>query len=135
VLLLARYFLRGFATARGVPVPSLGHAAEALLRRHAWPGNVRELESEMRRLVVFASGREVDACDLSPEIVGAETTGGGLRATLRRHEAEYVLRALERNGGVQARAAAELGITRQALCAKIRRLGPALRAACAAEGA
>jgi DNA-binding NtrC family response regulator len=135
VLLLARHFLGGFAGARGVLAPSLGHVAEGLLRRHVWPGNVRELESEMRRLIVFASGREVDACDLSPEIVGAGTTCCGLRATMRRHEEEYLLRALERNGGVQARAAAELGITRQALCAKIRRLGPALRAACAAGGA
>ena len=32
-------------------------------------------------------------------------------------------RALERHGGILARAAAELGITRQALWVKVRRLG------------
>jgi DNA-binding NtrC family response regulator len=135
VLLLARHFLRGFAVARGVPPPTLSRAVEGLLGRHTWPGNVRELESEMQRLVALASGREVDACDLSPEIAAAGTACVGLRATMRRHEEELLRSALERNGGVQARAAAELGITRQALSAKIRRLGPALRAACAAGGA
>jgi transcriptional regulator with GAF, ATPase, and Fis domain len=48
---------------------------------------------------------------------------GGLRQLMRLHEIEHVRRALERHGWVQARAAAELGITRQALCAKLRRLG------------
>jgi transcriptional regulator with GAF, ATPase, and Fis domain len=42
---------------------------------------------------------------------------------MRGHEREHVCRALDRHGGVQARAAAELGITRQALCVKLRRLG------------
>ncbi len=135
VLLLARHFLRGFAAARGVPPPTLSRAVEGLLGRHTWPGNVRELESEMQRLVALASGRGVEACDLSPEIAAAGPACVGLRATMRRHEEELLRSALERNGGVQARAAAELGITRQALSAKIRRLGPALRAACAAGGA
>ncbi len=135
VLLLARHFLRVFAAAREVPAPGLGREAEALLRRHPWPGNVRELESEMRRLVVLAAGREVTAADLSPEILGGETMGDqGLHAALLQREAEMVARALGRHGGVQARAAAELGITRQALSAKIRRLGPALRATAPASG-
>ncbi len=135
VLLLAGHFLRRFAAAREVAAPALGHEAQKRLRGHAWPGNVRELESEMRRLAVLVAGREVSADDLSPEIAGPGGACCGLRATLRQHEVELLARALGRNGGVQARAAAELGITRQALCAKIRRLGPELRAACAAGGA
>ena len=123
VLLLAQHFLRQSAAALAVPAPELGSEAQAALRRHTWPGNVRELESEMRRLVVFAPGRQVRAQDFSPEIVGPRGTVCGLRATLRGHEVDLVKSALERAGGVQARAAAELGITRQALGAKLRRLG------------
>jgi DNA-binding NtrC family response regulator len=123
ILLLARHFLRGSAAARGVAPPVLGREAQSLLQAYAWPGNVRELEGEMRRLVVLAAGREVRQSDLSPEMQGQQPCLCGLRAALRRHELEYLRHALERHGGVQARAAAELGITRQALCAKIRRLG------------
>ncbi len=135
VLLLVRHFLQGFACEARRSPATISPEALVLLGRYRWPGNVRELENEMRRLSVLAAGRQVSPCDLSPEIQGAPSIGGGLRAALRRHEAEYVRRALERNGGVQARAAAELGITRQALCAKLRRLGLVPRAApCPAEG-
>jgi DNA-binding NtrC family response regulator len=134
VLLLAEHFLRRFAAGRGgAPLP-LGRDAQLSLQRHSWPGNVRQLESEMRRLAVLVSDRVVRATDLSPEIVDAAAADGGLRARLLRHEADLVARALDRHGGVQARAAADLGITRQALYAKIRRLGPALRGTCAEGG-
>jgi len=123
VLLLARHFLLQSAAALAVAVPQLGAEADAALRRHSWPGNVRELESEMRRLVVFAAGRQVSAQDFSPEVVGGRLTTCGLRATMRQHEADLLKSALDRAGGVQARAAAELGITRQALSAKLQRLG------------
>ena len=129
VLLLARHFLRRNAAANGRVAPALGTLAEALLLRYAWPGNVRELESEMRRLVVVAAGREIRREDISPEMQGpAPVPRGGLHAALRDREIEIVRHALERHGGVQARAAVELGITRQALCAKIRKLGSQLQA-------
>jgi DNA-binding NtrC family response regulator len=62
--------------------------------------------------------------DLSP-VLRAEPArrAGTLRAALERCESELVQDALDRNGGILARAAAELGITRQALWAKIRRRG------------
>ena len=124
VLLLARHFLRSFACCRGVLAPTLGPEAESLLVRHPWPGNVRELQSEMRRLVALAPGREVGAEDLSPGIQGpSPVPAGGLRAELQRHEARILRNTIERHGGVHSRAAAELGITRQALHSKLRRLG------------
>ncbi len=126
VLVLARHFLRQFAQVRDVAPPVLGPEAQRLLQCFPWPGNVRQLESEMRRLVVIAPGREVQAEDLSEELRGPSAApAGGLRAELLRHEVRILKLALERHGGVQSRAAAELGITRQALCAKLRRLGAA----------
>lgn len=132
VLVLARHFLGQFARARGVPLPVLGPEVQRLLECFPWPGNVRQLESEMRRLVVIAPGREVKPEDLSDEFQGpAAVPVGGLRAELLRHEIRILQLALERHGGVRSRAAADLGITRQALCAKLRRLerGPGARGA------
>jgi DNA-binding NtrC family response regulator len=126
VLLLARHFLARQAAERGATPSALTPSAEQALLAHAWPGNVRELENEMLRLGVRAPGRPVGREDLSAELVAAPPRGGTLRSALRRVEEEMLLAALERHAGQQSRAAAELGITRQALWAKLRRLGLAL---------
>jgi len=122
VLLLARHFLEQLASARGVSVPRLTAAAEDALVAHSWPGNVRELESEMQRLVVRHPGGSVGPEQLSAELAPAPRPCGTLRVALRRVESEMVREALARHPGQSARAAAELGITRQALWAKRRRL-------------
>ena len=130
VLLLARHFLRTHAAARGLPPPALSRAAEAALLAHAWPGNVRELQSEMRLLVVRVAGRPIAAEDLSDDVRGhpARRTGT-LKAAVERHAAEIVQQVLARHGGNVARAAAELGMTRQGLWARVRRLGLASESA------
>jgi DNA-binding NtrC family response regulator len=124
VVLLARHFLRTHAAGRGEAPPVLSREIEAALLGHSWPGNVRELQNEIRRLAVRAAGREATVDDLSSAL--RERAGrrvGTLHAALRNRETELVQDALERNGGVVARAAADLGISRQALWAKARRLG------------
>ena len=122
VLLLARHFLELLASARGVAAPRLTAAAEDALVAHPWPGNVRELESEMLRLVVRHPGGSVGPEELSAEVAEAPRPCGTLRLALQRVESEMVREALARHPGRSARAAAELGITRQALWAKRRRL-------------
>ena len=122
ILLLARHFLELVAGERGTAVPQLTAAAEDALLAHPWPGNVRELESEMLRLVVRHPGRSVGPDELSAEIAAAPRPCGTLRLALRRVESEMVREALARHAGRQAPAAAELGITRQALWSKRRRL-------------
>ena len=123
VLLLARHFLAAEARTAGVETPRLSSEAEEALLSYAWRGNVRELEHEMQRLVVLAPGTEVSREDLSADIGKAPRPGGTLKAALQRAESEILVSMLEKHEGRQARAAAELGITRQALWAKLRRLG------------
>jgi len=124
VLLLARHFLRLQSAARGEPPPVLSSEVEKALLRHHWPGNVREMENEMQRLGVRAAGRAVRLEDLSPELRDeTRVPVFGLREALQRTEADLVRGSLDRHGWILARAAAELGITRQALWAKVRRLG------------
>jgi DNA-binding NtrC family response regulator len=125
VLLLARHFLRLEAAQHGWVPPTLSREAEAALLGHSWPGNVRQLQSEMRRLAVRVAGREVTVEDLSVALRQVPARRAGtLRAALEQCEKELVQDALDRHEGILARAAAELGITRQALWAKVRRRGP-----------
>jgi DNA-binding NtrC family response regulator len=126
ILLLARHFLRLQAAARGERPSPIAPPAEAALLRHAWPGNVRQLEGEMKRLGVVARGREITVDDLSSEVRGtrAALRRGGLRAAVEKVQYEIICHAMRRNGNVKARAARELGITRQALGARLRRLRP-----------
>lgn len=124
VILLARHFLRTTAARWGEAAPTLPREVEAALLGYSWPGNVRQLLKEMRRLAVCAAGREVALEDLSSSLrQPPPRRTGKLRAALDEVEAELLQGALERNGGVLARAAAELGITRQSLWAKVRRRG------------
>jgi DNA-binding NtrC family response regulator len=124
VLLLARHFLGREAERRGEPAPGLTHAAARSLLTYPWPGNVRELEGEMQRAALWARGRAVTLEDLSPEVRRpGRALAGGLEAAMQGFERDLVRGALERHGGILAQAAAELGITRQSLWAKVRRLG------------
>jgi two-component system response regulator AtoC len=124
VLLLARHFLAEQAKRACVAPPRLSTGAEQALLACAWRGNVRELEHEMQRLVVRVPGQLVAREDLSADVAAlARPCGGTLKAAMQLHESQMLLSMLEKHEGRQARAAAELGITRQALWAKLRRLG------------
>jgi two-component system NtrC family response regulator len=125
VLLLARHFLKAAAEKDRVPAPRLSADVASALRAYAWPGNVRELENEMRRLVVLARGRVLRREDLSTALKGGASCAAvrGLLDGRLAYERDHVRQALVRNQGHRTRAAAELGITRQALYEKIRRLG------------
>jgi DNA-binding NtrC family response regulator len=82
------------------------------LKRHRWPGNVRELENAIERATVLCETTHIDVIDLPEEVrfaTPAPTTRGGIRP-LEDVEREYILAALEANGGTQARTAAQLGI-------------------------
>jgi len=124
VLLLARHFVRMAAQREGLAPPPLPVEVTRALAAYAWPGNIRELENEMNRLVVLAGRGPILREHLSPRL--AEPVAdprSRLRDARQRFEREFVARALSRNGGNRTRTARELGLTRQALVAKIRRLG------------
>jgi DNA-binding NtrC family response regulator len=92
----------------------LSSDARDALKRHAWPGNVRELRSALQRAALLASGSEITAADLA------------LPSAAPPPEAELdkptIEAALARAGGVIAQAAAELGLSRQALYRRMEKL-------------
>jgi DNA-binding NtrC family response regulator len=101
------------------PGKTLHPSAEAALMAHAWPGNVRELKNVMARASLGANGDVIKPAELGlPAPAGA--SGNGADAEPDR---EAIVQALARAGGVIAQAAADLGLSRQALYRRMERLG------------
>ncbi|PYQ17564.1 MAG: hypothetical protein DMF80_00295 [Acidobacteria bacterium] len=124
IALLARRALRAEAARAGMPAPALPADVVRALEAHAWPGNVRELENEMGRLLLRAGRGPVRREHLSAPLLGAPPSGASpLKHAVFAFEREHIARALARHDGNRARTACALGLSRQALVAKINRLG------------
>ncbi|HZW18777.1 MAG TPA: sigma-54 dependent transcriptional regulator [Luteimonas sp.] len=112
ILPLARHFLP-----QG---KRLGEDAERALLCHAWPGNVRELRNTMQRAALLARGDGISAADLALQPAPGAPP---VTATADEPDRAAIEAALERHDGVLAQAAAELGLSRQALYRRLDRLG------------
>ncbi|MFO1304440.1 MAG: sigma-54 dependent transcriptional regulator [Burkholderiales bacterium] len=110
ILPLAEHFLE--------PGKTLHPSARAALLAHAWPGNVRELKNVMQRASLLAGRSELHAADLGLPSAPAQR-GDGEQPVDR----ETIEQALARASGVVAQAAAELGMSRQALYRRMERFG------------
>jgi DNA-binding NtrC family response regulator len=107
---LAKHFL--------APDQSLSARAQRALLAHHWPGNVRELMNTIRRASLLCSGREIQ-----PEDLGLVVKPGGEQTAEREPDRAEIEEALVRARGVIARAARELGLSRQALYRRMEKLG------------
>jgi two-component system, NtrC family, response regulator len=112
VMLVARQFLQRFATQNGKTGMSFAPDAIRAIRRYAWPGNVRELQNRVQRAVIMADGKRITPADLELAEAGGATTIPTLKELRESVEREAVQRALQRNMGKIAPAAAELGVSR-----------------------
>jgi transcriptional regulator with PAS, ATPase and Fis domain len=104
----------------------LSPGALAALGRYDWPGNVRELQNVLASLIVSSPPRGgIPAGHLPAHVarsaVLAETRS--LAAARREFELRFVQAALARASGRPARAARELGVSRQGLAKLMARLG------------
>ena len=125
VVALAEFFVKKYAAANGAPTRPLSAEAKRRLTAHRWPGNVRELENAMERAVALALGPRVELDDLPEEARQALPlpVAGGAIKRLDVVEKEYILGALERNGGNQTRTAEQLGIGGATLYRKLKSWG------------
>jgi DNA-binding NtrC family response regulator len=111
ILPLARHFL---------PVgKQLAADAERALLAHRWPGNVRELRNTIQRASLLAKASTLTAADLGLPAAAATATA----TTTDEPDRAMIEAAMQRNGGVLAQAANELGLSRQALYRRLERLG------------
>ncbi|MED5261037.1 MAG: sigma 54-interacting transcriptional regulator [Myxococcota bacterium] len=131
VLALASHFLEKYARRDGKTGCFLPPETRAQLQSYPWPGNVRELENQVQRAVALADPGTALAPDFffpqigTPACSSPESSSGAgnLRAECDRFEATFIRRALEQHGGRKSETARALGVTREGLYKKMKRLG------------
>jgi two-component system response regulator HydG len=132
VVPLLETFLRRYEDEEGHRTGGFTRDALTSLCAYPWPGNVRELEHEVHRLVLTTvPGEPITARHLAARIrtgARAEPRGEPLRRILARVELAVVRQRLC-EAPSKAAAARSLGITREALYQKLRRLAAAERRA------
>ncbi len=128
---LAHHFLFELSGEHGKPVFGLSAEAVASLAAHDWPGNLTELRNQILHMLIFAPGRVLGPELISPAIrqsaPAALATAGDAPCSLRERiealEARILEETLRRHNWNKSRAAAELGLSRVGLRAKLERYG------------
>ncbi len=119
---LAEHFLQHYSGGRAL---TLQERAQKALTLHPWPGNVRELSNRTQRAAIVCKDDVVTIADLGLE----EQLQSPPNSTVDEgvvddgDEGKRLERVLARHNGVVAHAAAELGLSRQALYRRLRRHG------------
>lgn len=115
-MLLAKVFLKRFAAEMNPSVTGFAPDALAAIDAHDWPGNVRELENRVKRAVIMADGKLVNADDLDFG-VGVEENADVLNLKAARETADrrVIRHALARSEGNISSSAKLLGISRPTL--------------------
>jgi formate hydrogenlyase transcriptional activator len=126
--LLVEYLIDRYAQAVGKKIKNIYKGTLDLFQNYDWPGNVRELQNVIERAVILSDGETfiVDETWLTPVTPKTATTTVPLVANLMDHEKEMIENALREAEGLisgPTGAAIKLGIPRQTLESKIRKLG------------
>jgi transcriptional regulator with PAS, ATPase and Fis domain len=131
ILPLARHFLEAFQGKVGRRCSGISREAENFMLSYAWPGNVRELRNTIERALILERSPQLTCRSLllegadqhrrdelasDPEIMPAGIV------PLETVEREMVRRALEATGGNQSRAAELLGITRDQVRYRVKKM-------------
>ncbi|HEY7166514.1 MAG TPA: sigma-54-dependent Fis family transcriptional regulator [Candidatus Binatia bacterium] len=138
VPLLANHFLAKYCAAMNTPLKQFTAGALEALPKYAWPGNVRELENEVKRLVASTRSKLITEDDLDAGLrhpADAPAASGTIQQPspeapvflrlpqeVERLERRMITDALRQTGGNKQKAADLLGLSRQGLIKKVKRL-------------
>ncbi|MCY1363458.1 Regulatory protein AtoC [compost metagenome] len=132
---IAHQLVMDVAAELGHPGSSLPDEALACLVAYPWPGNIRELRNEIARALALHDGTQLDAAAFSSRVLQGRASGsaddltaaipqsGTLGERLDVIEAMLLRETLLRQRWNKTKAAAELGLSRVGLRAKMQRFG------------
>lgn len=97
---------------------------------YSWPGNVRQLQNAIERMVLLAKSAKITSDDLPDFLESAQPNNHALLGNLPEAgisldavEKELILRALQKFGGNQSRAARFLQVSRRTLAYRLEKYG------------
>ena len=143
VLLLAKYYIAHFNERLRKRILGLMREVEETFRRYSWPGNVRELRNVIERVMILEDSDLItanwlprglfrDERPISPTPVVAASQVAEIATTsfqlpdegidLEKVELSLVRQAMERSGGNQTRAAELLGVSRDQLRYRLKKI-------------
>jgi two-component system response regulator HupR/HoxA len=127
IMPLADYFLKYYSARLNRHVPGFQKDTARLLESYPWPGNVRELQNEMERLILVSDQDKEFGPDLLSDYIRqgprtAPRADGRLRSAIQTLEDEMILETMRRFRSNKSRTARALGISRQSLITKLRRI-------------
>jgi transcriptional regulator with GAF, ATPase, and Fis domain len=131
--MLAEHFVEKFAREQSKAIDAIPHELMATLVRHDWPGNIRELQNVIERRVIMTAGPVLSRQTAEPYTGGevlpvraAAAAGSVSIKTMADAERAHITATLRETnwvvGGPRG-AAAQLGLPRTTLMAKMERLG------------
>jgi DNA-binding NtrC family response regulator len=129
---LAEHLFHKAKEKHGLQALRVAPSVIARLSSYRWPGNIRELENVVERMLVLSNGEQITEEDLPEELrllppahpsnsLSFEIPDEGV--SLEAIERELLLRALEKAGGNQTRAAQYLDISRRTFIYRIEKHG------------
>jgi DNA-binding NtrC family response regulator len=133
VLLLAEHFMRVYSAKFGKDFKTVHPDAEEPLLSYPWPGNVRELKNVVERIVLLEEGEELLRGHLPPQMLEpaarlqkteilSNVDSNGAVKTLAEVEKEHIINVLKAAEGNKSQAARLLGMSRQGLLEKLKRM-------------
>jgi len=128
---LAVHFLGRYSQEANKRILKVDKKALELLSRYNWPGNVRELENAIQRAVVLADSDTIFPSNLpldiqtfqKDDVLHQLRDDASLTEKVENYEKELILKAMEKAGHVQTKAAKLLEINRTALIYKLKKYG------------
>jgi len=113
--LLAKAFLKRFAKEMNPQVKGFAADALAVIDGWKWPGNVRELENRVKRAIIMADGKLVNAIDLDLDGDSEDAQPLNLKTAREQADRKVIRHALARSEGNISNTAKLLGISRPTL--------------------
>lgn len=121
ILILAEFFLKKFASKYDKPNLRINSMAQDKLMEYPWPGNIRELQHTMERAVILSEGNVLKPTDFLLHSKNSSAVDTQL-TTLDEMELQMINKALDVHEGNYSAAAEQLGVSRQTLYNKLKKL-------------
>lgn len=118
--ILANYFLKAYCEKYARETMRINTHAHEKLANYSWPGNVRELQHTIEKAVIMSDSAVLLPSDFDFKPVSRNIPHHEL--TLEEVERKAILESLKRNGNNLSVVAAKLGITRQTLYNKLKKI-------------